>query len=212
MAETTIRENLRQSEEHVGGLEEEAKRLAAEGDELGARAALYKINLERSAIESFGEQLQRQCGLVAESRRRLYMLELQLRQYEVGRSILLSQLAQAEKVEEQYAIASRFDPFNAVANWQKAEGLVQEKSLNARAMERVYADTTELAASGSNPAVDPMVLEAQLAELRASSPKPRPPAMVRRPLPSSTMTRSPPAMPRTATARKRKQPKGRNRS
>ncbi len=167
LAETTIRENLRQSEEHVGGLEEEAHRLAAAGDELGARAALYKINLERSAIESFREQLERQCGLVGESRRRLYMLELQLRQYEVGRSILLSQLAQAEKVEEQYAIASRFDPFNAVADWQKAEGMVQEKTLNARAMERVYADTSELSSGGTNSPVDPAVLEAQLAELRA---------------------------------------------
>ncbi len=167
LAENAIRDNLRQSEDHVGGLEEEAHRLAAAGDELGARAALYKINLERSAIESFREQLDRQCGLVAESRRRLYMLELQLRQYEVGRSILLSQLAQAEKVEEQYAIASRFDPFNAVANWQKAEGMVQEKALNARAMERVYADTSELSSGGANPPVDPAVLEAQLAELRA---------------------------------------------
>ena len=85
----------------------------------------------------------------------------------MGRSILLSQLAQAEKVEEQYAIARRFDPFNAVANWQKAEGLVQEKALNARAIERVYADTSELAAPGPPSAVDPVVLEAQLAELRA---------------------------------------------
>ena len=39
-----------------------------------------------------------------------------LRQYDVGRSILLTQLAQAEKFEQQYAIAGHFDPFNAVAN------------------------------------------------------------------------------------------------
>src|SRR2546423_478520 len=109
-AEAAIREHLRQSEEHVAALSAEAARLAELGDELGARAALYKINLEKSAIENFREQLVQQCGMVAESRRRLYMLELQLRQYEVGRSILLSQLAQAEKVEEQYAIARRFDP------------------------------------------------------------------------------------------------------
>jgi phage shock protein A len=166
-AEEAIRENLRQSQEHLTSLDAEAKRLTIAGDELGARAALYKINLERMAIENFGEQLERQCRMVTDSRHRLYMLELQLRQYEVGRSILLSQLAQAEKVEEQYAIARRFDPFNAVANWQKAEGLVQEKSLNARAIERVYADTSELAAPGSPPTVDPVVLEAQLAQLRA---------------------------------------------
>jgi hypothetical protein len=77
--------------------------------------------------------------LINESRRRLYLLELQLRQYEVGRSILVSQLAEAETAEQQYEIARQFDPFNAVADWQKAEGLVLEKSLNARAMERVYA-------------------------------------------------------------------------
>jgi phage shock protein A len=166
-AEAAIREHLRQSEQHVTVLAAEATRLAQAGDELGARAALYKINLERSAIENFGEQLTRQCGMVAESRHRLYLLELQLRQYEVGRSILLSQLAQAEKVEEQYAIARGFDPFNAVANWQKAEGLVQEKSLNARAIERVYADTSELAAAGPPVTIDPVVLEAQLVALRA---------------------------------------------
>lgn len=166
-AEAAIREHLRQSEEHVQALAAEAARLAELGDDLGARAALYKINLEKSAIENFREQLVRQCGMVAESRHRLYLLELQLRQYEVGRSILLSQLAQAEKVEEQYAIARRFDPFNAVANWQKAEGLVQEKALNARAIERVYADTSELAAAGPPTPLDPVVLEAQLAELQA---------------------------------------------
>jgi phage shock protein A len=166
-ADAAIRANLRQSEEHVAALEAEARQFAATSDELGARAALYKINLERSAIESFREQLERHCGMVAESRRRLYMLELQLRQYEVGRSILLSQLAQAEKVEEQYAIARRFDPFNAVANWQKAEGLVQEKSLNARAIERVYVDTSELAATGPPSTMDPVMLDVQLAELRA---------------------------------------------
>jgi phage shock protein A len=166
-AEAGIREHLRQSEEHVTALAAEAVRTAELGDELGARAALYKINLEKSAIENFRDQLERQCGMVAESRHRLYLLELQLRQYEVGRSILLSQLAQAEKVEEQYAIARRFDPFNAVANWQKAEGLVQEKALNARAIERVYADTSELAAAGPPSTLDSVVLEAQLAELRA---------------------------------------------
>ena len=165
-AEAAIRTNLRQSQEHVASLEAEAKQLTSASDNLGARAALYKINLEQSAIESFREQLDRHCGMIGETRRRLYMLELQLRQYEVGRSILLSQLAQAEKVEEQYAITRRFDPFNAVANWQQAEGLVQEKSLNARAIERVYADTSDLTTSSPQSAIDPVMLDAQLAELR----------------------------------------------
>jgi phage shock protein A len=79
-AEAAIRENLRQSEERLTPLEPESKRLAAAGDELGARAALYKINLERSAIENFREQLQRQCAMITETRHRLYSLELQLRQ------------------------------------------------------------------------------------------------------------------------------------
>src|SRR3954471_22442952 len=149
-AEVALRANLKQSEEHVPVLEAEAKRLASDGDELGARAALYKKQLEQSAIENFREQLERHCGMIAESRHRLFMLELQLRQYEVGRSILLSQLAQAEKTEEQYASARRFDPFNAVANWQQAEGLVLEKSLNARAKERVYVDTTDMAGFAEN--------------------------------------------------------------
>lgn len=167
VAEAAIRDNLRQSEEHVPVLEAEAERLATAGDELGARAALYKKQLEQSAIESFREHLERHCKMIAESRHRLFMLELQLRQYEVGRSILLSQLAQAETTEEQYQIARHFDPFHAVSTWQQAEGLVLEKSLNARAKERVYADTAEMTMSYPNSAIDPSVLEAQLAELRA---------------------------------------------
>jgi len=169
VAEAALRANLKQSEEHVPVLDAEAKRLASEGDELGARAALYKKQLEQSAIENFREQLERHCGMIAESRHRLFMLELQLRQYEVGRSILLSQLAQAEKTEEQYAIARQFDPFNAVANWQKAEGLVLEKSLNARAKERVYVDTTDMDVRYPSSAIDPAVLESQLADLRAQT-------------------------------------------
>jgi hypothetical protein len=125
------------------------------------------LNLEKSAIESFREQHQRIRQIIPETRQRLYLLELRLRQYEVGRSVLLSQLAEAEKVEQQYAIARQFDPFNAVANWQQAEGIVQEKAVNARAIERVYMDTTEMTADVSLTPTDPEVLEAQLAELRA---------------------------------------------
>ncbi len=116
----------------------------AGGDDLGARAALYKLSLERLAIKSFEEQLKLQKQHIAESRRRLYLLELQLRQYEVGRSILLSQLAEAQTVEQQYAIANNFDPFDAIANWHQAEGIVQEKTLTARAVEQVYSDIAEI--------------------------------------------------------------------
>jgi len=170
-AEADIVANLQESSGNLATLEEQARTASAAGDELGARAALYKLNLERAAMENFGDQLKRQRELIVDSRRRLYELELQLRQYEVGRNILLSQLAAAEKVEQQYAIARQFDPFNAVANWQQAEGLVQQKSLNAKAIERVYADTTEAAnaaaLSGSHLSVDPAALEAELARLRS---------------------------------------------
>jgi hypothetical protein len=131
------------------------------------------LNLERAAMENFDVQLKRQRELIEDSRRRLYELELQLRQYEVGRNILLSQLAAAEKVEQQYAIARQFDPFNAVANWQQAEGLVQQKSLNAKAIERVYADTADVShaatLSAQSLSVDPAALEAELARLRSQT-------------------------------------------
>ena len=94
------------------------------------------------------------------------MVELQLRQYEVGRSILLTQLAEAKGVEQQYAIASQFDPFNAVADWQRAEGMVHEKALVARAKERVHADTSDLVGGNGAPDLNAAVLEAKLAELR----------------------------------------------
>ena len=90
-----------------------------------------------------------------------------MRQYEVGRSILLSQLAEAKSTEQQYTIASRFDPFNVIADWKKAEGLVQEKSINARALERVYVDTTDLPDAANPAGIDPAVLESQMARLRA---------------------------------------------
>jgi phage shock protein A len=172
-AEASIVANLRQSAGNLTTLEDQARSASASGDDLGARAALYKLNLERAAMENFDVQLKRQRELIEDSRRRLYELELQLRQYEVGRNILLSQLAAAEKVEQQYAIARQFDPFNAVANWQRAEGLVQQKSLNAKAIERVYADTTEAASaaalSAASLSVDPAALEAELARLRSQT-------------------------------------------
>ena len=54
---------------------------------------------------------------------------------------------------------------NAVASWQRAEGMVQEKALNARAAERVYADLLEMPLSTQPAQVDPAALDAQLAEL-----------------------------------------------
>ena len=164
--EADIVQNLRKSEENITALEKEALERAKQGDDLGARAALYKVNLERQAVESFQTHRARQQQHIGDARRRLYQIELQLRQYEVGRSILLSQLAEARTVEQQYAIASHFDPYNAVANWQKAEGVVQEKALSARAVEQVYADTLDLPAAAPA-AVDPVALDAQLAELMA---------------------------------------------
>jgi phage shock protein A len=166
-AEADIARNTQKSKDNLQGLEEEARSYVARGDDLGARGALYKLNLEKLAIQSFEEQLCHQRQHITEARRRLYLLELQLRQYEVGRSILLSQLAEARTVEQQYAIANNFDPFNAVAHWQEAEGLVQEKALNARAVEQVYTDIAEIPLAGQPAQVDPAALDAQLAELKA---------------------------------------------
>jgi phage shock protein A len=165
-AEGDITRNISKSEENIALLEREAKSHVAGGDDLGARAALYKLNLERLAVNSFQEHLERQRQHIVEARRRLYLLELQLRQYEVGRSILLSQLAEARTVEQQYAIANSFDPFSAVSNWQEAEGIVQEKALSARAVEQVYTDVAEIPLSAQSAQVEPAVLDAQLAELK----------------------------------------------
>jgi phage shock protein A len=165
-AEAEIVRNLQTSEKSIATLDQEAGTMAANGDDLGARAVLYKLNLERAALDSFRAQLDRQRSHIAEIRRHLYLMELQTRQYEVGRSILLSQLAEAKTVEQQAAIAAQFDPFNAVASWQRAEGMVQEKALNAKAAERVYADLVEMPLSNQPAQVDPAALDAQLAELK----------------------------------------------
>ena len=162
-----IAENIGQSEKNVAALEAEAGKSAAGGDDLDARAVLYKLNLERAAIDSFRAQLERQKAHTAEARRNLYLMELRLRQYEVGRSILLSQLAEAKTVEQQAAIAEKFDPFNAVANWEKAEGVVEKQSLQAKASQRVYADLTEMPLTNRPLQVDPAELDAQLEELKA---------------------------------------------
>lgn len=163
--EREIVQNIQQSEQSIVALEKEAGDRLAQDDELGARAALCKLNMEKQAVENFQHHRERQQNHIADARRRLYQIELQLRQYKVGRSILLSQLAEARTVEQQLAIANHFDPFSAVANWQKAQGIVQEKSLNARAVEQVYADTPDLTVGGAA-TPDPEALERQLADLK----------------------------------------------
>ena len=162
-----VEENKQTTEANIADLERQAREAVGRGDDLGARATLYKLNLERAALENFQNQLERLKQHIDETQRRLYLLELQLRQYEVGRSILLSELAEAKTVEQQYAIANRFDPFSAVSNWQRAEGMVQEKSLSAQAAERVQADTADLVVSAGEGAIDPVILDAQLQELKS---------------------------------------------
>ena len=165
-AERDIAQNMKKSHENIAALQEEARAHVARADDLGAKAALYRVNLERLAVQSFQLQLDRQHEHVTDARRRLHLLELQLRQYEVGRSVLLSQLAEARTLEQQYKIANNFDPFSAVANWQQAEGMVQEKALEARAVEQVYEDTAEMPLAGTPAQVDPAALDAQLAALK----------------------------------------------
>ncbi len=171
-AAAAIGQHIQQSEKNMAHHQEEAQTLAAKQDDLGARAVLYKLNLERMAVANFRQQLDRQRAHISDVRRHLYLGELQLRQYEVGRSILLSQLAEAQTVEQQAAIAAHFDPFNAVADWKRAEGIVQEKALTARATEQVYADLLDVPLINQAETVDPQILEAQLAELKARAAKP----------------------------------------
>jgi phage shock protein A len=168
-SETTVADIARQiqrSEENIHKLEKEARQFAGNNDDLGARAVLYKLNLERAAVDSFCKQQEQQRAHIDDVRRHLYLVELQLRQFEVGRSVLLSQLAAAKTVEQQAAIAAHFDPFNAVADWQRAEGIVHEKALNARALERVQADLMELPLPHQPTAVGSAAIDAQLAELK----------------------------------------------
>lgn len=166
-AQAEITRNARKSEDNVVALELEARTAVGHGDDLAAKAALYKLHLERLALAGFKEQLARQKERLDQARRRLHLLELQLRQYEVGRTILLAQLAEAKTVEQQYALASQFDPFSAVAAWSRAEGDVRQQATAARAVERVLADTADLPLGGPPVRLDPALLERQLAELKA---------------------------------------------
>lgn len=173
-AQNEIVRNTRKSEDSIAAFDREAKAAALHDDDLGAKAALYKLNLERLAVQGFQEQLVVQKQRIDQARRRLHLLELQLRQYEVGRSILLAQLAEAKTVEQQYALASQFDPFSAVAAWTRAEGTVQQASQNARAVEQVYHDTADLPLNGQPIRIEPELLDVQLAELKAQLPPRKP--------------------------------------
>jgi phage shock protein A len=166
-AQADIVRNNSRSEDSIAALEQEARAMVRGGDDLGARAALYKLNLERLAVQGFQTQLTQQKARIDQTRRRLHLLELQLRQYEVGRSILLSQLAEAKTVEQQYALANQFDPFSAVAAWVRTEGSVQEAAQNARAAEQVLNDTADLPLSGQPVRIEPEMLDAQLTQLKA---------------------------------------------
>lgn len=166
-AQAEIVRNARKSEDIITALQREAKAFAAADDDLGARAALSKLNLEQMALNGFREQQKQQRERIDQARRRLHMLELQLRQYEVGRSILLAQLAEAKTVEQQYALASQFDPTGAVAAWIRAQGDVNEAARNARAVEQVYQDTADLPLTGQPARIDPEAVDRQLAELKA---------------------------------------------
>ena len=106
-------------------------------------------------MQGFQEQLALQKARIDQGRRRLHLLELQLRQYEVGRSILLAQLAEAKTVEQQYALASQFDPFSTVAAWNRAEGSVHQAAQNAQAAEQVFEDTADLPLNGQPVRIDP---------------------------------------------------------
>src|SRR5262249_43210633 len=86
-AEATLSEiaqNTRRSEDSIVALELEARQQVAAGDDLGARVTLSKLNLERLAVQGFQEQLALQRERITQTRRRLHLLELQMRQYEVG--------------------------------------------------------------------------------------------------------------------------------
>lgn len=164
-----IRKNLKRCEDAVPVLEQEARTLLEKGDEIGARAALSRMNLEQQAAASFADQLSQQQERITRARRRLHLLELQLRQYEIGRNLLLEQLAEARTVEQQYAMANQFDPSGAIAAWMETEGMVAEEVRQARAMEHVFLDTADLPLCGRPTQVEPELLDAQLARLKAET-------------------------------------------
>jgi phage shock protein A len=175
-ADATLQRNIEQSGANLARLDGEAREAARRGDDLVAKGVLFKSNLEREALAAFNDQRARHARQIDEIRRSLYAAELQLRQYEVGRELLLAQLAEAKTVEQQYRIASEFDPFSAVGNWKQAENMVEEKQISARAIGRVEADlrkaldgeslTGTAGAPGDRPSVPGDPLDDELARLK----------------------------------------------
>lgn len=153
-ADESLDRSIRQSESNLEALAADDRRATDRGDDLEAKGIAFKIDLERKALDSFREQRGRHARQIDEIRRNLYAAELQLRQYEVGRQLLLSQLAEAKTVEQQYRIASEFDPFSAVASWRKAENMVEEKQLSARVIGRVEEDLRRALQADAGPADD----------------------------------------------------------
>src|SRR5262245_139509 len=52
-AERDIVRNMSKSDENIATLQEEAESKVTSNDDLGAKSALYKLNLERVAVEKF---------------------------------------------------------------------------------------------------------------------------------------------------------------
>jgi phage shock protein A len=168
-AETTlaqIKKSIQTSDKNIYEQEQEARRAVKGGDEDSARAALAKRQLEELARKTFEAQRAHEQKRVTHIRRRLHLLELQLRQYEIGRSILLSQLAEARTVHEQYTLANHFDPFSAVAQWQQVEGTVKDEAEYARVIEQVLSDTAHMPLNQQPAHLDPAAIETQLASLK----------------------------------------------
>lgn len=161
-----IRKSIQTSDRNICEQEQEARRSVKVGDEDSARAALARRQLEELARKTFEAQRNHEQQRVTHIRRRLHLLELQLRQYEVGRSILLSKLAEARTVQEQYTLANHFDPFSAVAQWEQVEGTVKDEAEHARVIEQVLSDTAHMPLNQHHAHLDPNVIEMQLASLK----------------------------------------------
>jgi len=63
-------------------------------------------------------------------------------------------------------MASQFDPFSAVANWKQAQDVVEEQQLNARSIERAYAELLEAPTLAGGQDVDLELMEVQLRQLK----------------------------------------------
>jgi len=147
---------LQKSETDIANLDKKAERLALTGDDLGARAALLKLHLERYQAAKLLEQWRVAQHKNAEIRRELYGAELQLRQYEVGRELFLSQAADLRTIKEQLAMARDFDPFHSIADWRTTRASDGALSVPA---------SVSLALPPAEP--DPELIEQQLLNLKS---------------------------------------------